>query len=161
MTTGTSSVHLLRDPAALVATWFGVGLLPGPKGTWGTIAALPLAALVLYAFGHWALFAVSLALFGLGLWAAAGFTARHGGEDRQEIVIDEVAGVCLALSVANLSVVHFAIGFALFRLFDGKKPWPVSWGEERPGAMGVMADDMIAGALSACFLGMLVIAGVK
>ena len=156
-----TSLSLLRDPAALVATWFGVGLLPGPKGTWGTLAALPLAALILHLFGNVGLLAASLALFGAGLWAAAGFTARHGGEDRQEIVIDEVAGVCLALSVASLSLVHFAIGFALFRLFDGKKPWPVSWGEERRGAMGVMADDMIAGALSACFLAMLVIAGVK
>ena len=43
----------------------------------------------------------------------------------------------LALAVA---------GFALFRLFDIFKPWPISWADRRvKGGLGVMVDDLLAG----------------
>ncbi len=156
MKSGLSFFH----PASLLATWFGIGLLPGTKGTYGTIAALPFAWLILDQVGQWALAGASLALFCVGLWASGIYAARAGQHDPQDVVIDEVSGVWLALSVGTASLVHFAIGFALFRLFDGRKPWPVSWGEARPGALGIMLDDLIAGALSAALLLILVTAGV-
>ena len=51
------------------------------------------------------------------------------------------------------SSVAVALGFALFRLFDIAKPWPVSWADRRlRGGLGVMADDLIAGLLAAVVL---------
>jgi phosphatidylglycerophosphatase A len=45
------------------------------------------------------------------------------------------------------------LGFALFRLFDIAKPWPISWLEKRfSGAFGIMIDDMVAGLLAGIIL---------
>jgi phosphatidylglycerophosphatase A len=43
---------------------------------------------------------------------------------------------------------HVALAFAAFRLFDIVKPGPVSSAEELPGAIGIMADDLVAGAFA-------------
>jgi phosphatidylglycerophosphatase A len=44
-------------------------------------------------------------------------------------------------------------GFALFRLFDVWKPWPIRWLDRRvKGGFGVMIDDVIAGILAAVVL---------
>jgi phosphatidylglycerophosphatase A len=41
-------------------------------------------------------------------------------------------------------------GFALFRLFDIWKPWPIRWFDDNvAGGFGIMVDDVIA-ALAAC-----------
>jgi phosphatidylglycerophosphatase A len=43
-------------------------------------------------------------------------------------------------------------GFALFRLFDIWKPWPIGWVDRRvQGGLGIMLDDVIAGVM-ACLL---------
>jgi len=66
------------------------------------------------------------------------------------IVIDEVAGQWLALApVAAMApapdYVFYATGFVLFRFFDIMKPSPVDWAERRfKGALGIMADDIVA-----------------
>ena len=45
-------------------------------------------------------------------------------------------------------------GFALFRLFDVWKPWPIRWFDRRvKGGMGVMIDDVMAGVFAAIALG--------
>ena len=49
-------------------------------------------------------------------------------------------------------------GFVLFRLFDIFKPWPVSWADRRVGGgLGVMLDDVIAGAYAAIVLTLLML----
>jgi phosphatidylglycerophosphatase A len=67
------------------------------------------------------------------------------------VVVDEAAGQSLALAAASgwLGVV---LAFALFRLFDVAKPGPVGWADRQPGPLGVMGDDLIAGALAAAAL---------
>ena len=42
--------------------------------------------------------------------------------------------------------------FVLFRLFDIVKPGPVGWADRKGGAAGIMADDLIAGAIAAGIL---------
>ena len=65
-------------------------------------------------------------------------------------MIDEVAGQWLTLApVAAMAplpdTVFYATGFVLFRLFDILKPFPVDWAERRfKGALGIMADDIVA-----------------
>jgi len=48
--------------------------------------------------------------------------------------------------------------FVLFRAFDILKPGPIGWADRRGGALGVMLDDVIAGAFAA--LGVLLLAGL-
>jgi len=129
----------------LLATWFGVGLLPKAPGTWGSLAALPCAWLIVWAGGPIALACATGAVFVLGWWASAIYA--HGRNDPGEVVIDEVAGQWLVLIVAPLDPALYALGFVLFRLADITKPWPANWAERHlPGGLGIMADDIVAGA---------------
>ena len=144
----------LKDPGVLLATWFGAGLLPRAPGTWGSLAALPVAWVIHGAFG-WQGLAVAVAItFGAGMWAANRFMAKSSlGSDPAPVVIDEVAGQFLTLLAVEPDLVLYGAGFVLFRAADIIKPWPVSWADTHvPGAFGVMLDDVIAGAYAALAL---------
>ena len=142
-----------------LATWFGAGLLrPGP-GTWGTLAALPFALALHLAGGFGALAAGTVAVFALGWWVSARLT-RPEVPDPSEIVIDEVAGVWLALwpvslgaQMAGVEVWRLWPGIVTavlaFRLFDIWKPGPVGWADRMHTPLGLMLDDLIAGAMAA------------
>jgi phosphatidylglycerophosphatase A len=133
-------------PAMIVATMGGVGRLhPGP-GSWASALVLPLAL----AGPLPCLLAATLLTFA-GLWAAP--RVLGAGDDPGWFVADEAAGMALALAaLQDASLAGVALAFALFRLFDIAKPWPVSWADRQPGAFGVMADDLIAGAAAGALL---------
>ena len=143
------------DPAIWIATWFGSGLIRPMPGTWGTLAALPFAYLLLV-LHPWALLLAVLLILPLSLWAAERFTATVKDKDSSMIVVDEVIGVWIALLPVDPSLSSFAIGFCVFRFFDIVKPWPISWLDKNvKGAPGVMADDMLAGIFTAfCLIGL-------
>ena len=142
-----------RHPAWQLATWFGTGLMPKAPGTWGSLAAVPFAYGVHQLAGPVGLFAAAWVLFALGAWAAEEFRRRTGTKDPPAVVVDEAAGQWLALVPAGDDILVYAAGFLLFRLFDIWKPWPVSWADRRiEGGLGIMLDDMIAGAYAACTL---------
>lgn len=130
-----------------VATLGGVGRLPGAPGTWGSLAALPLW----WGLGHLGLAGYCLAwlaVTALGLWAAHRAVSLLRERDPQAIVIDEAAGQLLALAGAPATWFAALLGLALFRVMDILKPWPVRRLEGLPGGLGVMADDLAAGALA-------------
>ena len=78
---------------------------------------------------------------------------ESGVKDPGEVVIDEVAGMWIALLPAGLIWWQILLAAMLFRLFDILKPGPVGWADKRlPGGLGIMADDLIAGALAALVL---------
>jgi len=133
-------------PATLIATWFGVGLLRGAPGTWGSLAALPCAAAIYFLAGPWGL-AVATGLVVLaGVWASQRYAAALARGDPGAVVVDEVAGQWLALLPLPLDPVWYALAFALFRLFDIAKPWPIGWIDRKvAGGAGIMADDLAAG----------------
>lgn len=147
----------LRHPALWLATWFGAGLLPRAPGTWGSLAALPFAWAITGAGGPWLLAAATVVLSFVGWWAAERYAAASGSGDPGQVVIDEVAGQWLVLTLAPRTLVGYALGFALFRLFDIVKPWPVSWADRRlKGGLGIMLDDILA-----AFYGLAVLSIVK
>lgn len=135
-------------PAHVIATWFGVGYAPFASGTFGSLAALPFAWCIHVYWGGLALLAASLVLFVIGCWAAELYIRRQGkGDDPGQVVADEVAGQWLLLAGLAPTLPHYAIGFALFRLFDVLKPWPVSYADRHlHGGFGAMLDDLLAGA---------------
>jgi phosphatidylglycerophosphatase A len=141
-------------PAALLSTWFGAGLLPIAPGTWGSLAALPIAWVIGARFGPTAAAAAGVALFLLGLCAVKVYLEKSREEDPRAVVIDEVAGQILAVVPAGLDPVAFVLGFLLFRVFDILKPWPLGAMERSlPGAAGVMADDIGAAVYTSLCLG--------
>lgn len=132
-------------PVNLVCTWFGAGLSPVAPGTAGTLAALPFAFLIQYFLGNIALLGLSFVLFAAGCWASRRYIELTEREDPGEIVIDEVAAICLLLSLFPFTWQWAIACFLLFRLFDVLKPWPVSLADRKiKGGFGVMFDDLLA-----------------
>jgi phosphatidylglycerophosphatase A len=132
--------------ARLVAGGFGSGFVPFAPGTAGALLGLLLGVpLLLAPPGMLAIAALLVSL--LGLWAIR--AARVEG-DPGWVVIDEIAGQFVALlGLTRPTIVGLAAAFALFRLFDIVKPGPVGWADRQDGAAGIMADDLIAGAIAA------------
>ncbi len=141
------------SPPALIATWFGTGLMAKAPGTWGSLAALPLAWILATRLGPWAVVAGAVVLLVLGLWAVKAYLTHSRNQDPGTIVIDEVVGQMLAVALAGLDPLAFALGFAAFRFFDILKPWPIKSIERGlKGALGVMADDIAAALYTAMIL---------
>ena len=141
------------NPAIFIATWMGSGLLPKAPGTWGSLAALPFAWVIADAFGWQGLAAATVLVFAVGTWASEVYVRRAGAEDPGQVVVDEVAGQWLVLVPVAPDPLLYAIGFALFRLFDITKPWPVSWADRTiKGGFGVMLDDVLAAVYGAGLL---------
>ncbi len=132
--------------ARLLAGGLGVGAVPVAPGTAASAVATLLGA-VLLGGAAWVLpVAVGAVSLG-GLWAIG--RARIEG-DPGWVVIDEVAGQWTALlGLSRPTPLGLIAGFALFRLLDVAKPGPVGWADRQGGPASVMADDLIAGALSA------------
>jgi len=146
---------LLGHPAGWIACGFGSGLSPWAPGTAGSAAAL-LPWLALRDLGG-PIYAVLVALaFALGVWASNQAIARLRIDDPGVVVWDEFVGQWIALLplvVAPRGWPWVVAAFALFRLFDIWKPWPVSWADRRiKGGLGVMLDDVIAGFYAAILL---------
>jgi phosphatidylglycerophosphatase A len=138
------------SPAGIIATWFGCGFLPLAPGTWGSVAALPVAWVIAITAGPLGLVTGVVVVFLIGIWAVNALLKRSGEDDPGSIVIDEVAGQWLTLIAVAPGVMSYGIGFIYFRLFDIFKPWPISWADRKlKGAFGVMADDILAGTFAA------------
>ncbi len=152
MSEPADSLHVLPawHPAALIATGFGLGRLPIAPGTWASLAALPLAWLIHELAGTTGIALAGIAIGLIGIWASQVYVAHQRVQDPGEIVVDEIAAQLLVLTVVPLSLFSLALGFALFRVFDIVKPWPVSWADRSvKGGLGVMLDDLLAAAYAA------------
>lgn len=152
----------------LITTFFYIGLLRPAPGTWGSLAAIP-AAWGLHAIaGFPALFLATGLVAALGWWATTEEIRDRADKDPGEIVIDEVLGMFLALWPVSYGAMMAGAGlftlwpgvvtaFLAFRFFDIVKPGPVGWADRQKGAMGVMADDAIAGALASLVVAVLAV----
>lgn len=137
----------------LLVTWFGTGLVPRAPGTFGSLGTLPFAYLLAWGAGpEWsavALVSAALLVFLAGWWASEVYIRYVHNKDPGQVVIDEVAGQLLTLSVAPLDPVAYAIGFLFFRIADIAKPFPVNWADRRVGGgLGIMIDDILAALYS-------------
>lgn len=131
----------------------------GPFGYWpwgpGTLAS------ALVALGWWAApvprWAWALALLVLTVTgiAVCGRAEERLGRDDGRIVIDELAGMGLALLAVPHTAAGTGLAFALFRAFDILKPPPIGRLQDLPRGWGVMGDDLAAGAAAAAVAGIL------
>jgi phosphatidylglycerophosphatase A len=147
---------------------YGIGLLRRMPGTYGSAAAALMAyGILLLPLGYvWLMLGTALVAV-LGTYGAGRFMRdRNTTHDPSEIVVDEWAGQWLTYGVwfgwlyaitgsedaakrllddLSASPLYLALGFALFRLFDIVKPWPINWADRRvKGGFGVMFDDILA-----------------
>jgi phosphatidylglycerophosphatase A len=95
-------------------------------------------------------------IIAIAIWAASQAERVLGEHDSRRIVVDEVAGYLVAMSVAPGSVAHLVPAFVLFRVFDILKPPPIGAIDRGvPGGLGVVLDDVVAGAYAAGLLWLL------
>jgi phosphatidylglycerophosphatase A len=140
----TSSIRA-RGAVALASCGY-VGFFPFAPGTAGSAAALVLFLPVRWA-GSLALeLAVASLVAAVGVWAATETEKALGVEDPGPVVIDEVAGMLVSLLFLPTSWPVIGAAFLAFRMFDIIKPWPCGRLERLHGGVGIMADDLAAGA---------------
>lgn len=143
-----------------LATAFGLGRIPVMPGTIASMVAFPLGWWIGLLLGWMGLTIAALFVFLIG-WGACGAHARRVGiKDPKECVLDEVAGMWLAMTALPLVDGFFhwlpcVLAFAAFRFFDIVKPWPISRAQQLEGGIGIMLDDLAAGAAA----GVLVLIG--
>lgn len=129
--------------AAFIATLGGVGRAPFAPGTVGSLAALPLAWV---ASRHWSLALLAAGLLvAIGVPAATRVAARRNDPDPGEVVIDEAAGMMLAVVGIGVGPTALGLAFFWFRLFDILKLPPCRRLEKIPGGWGIVLDDLAAG----------------
>ena len=140
----------------LFLTFGGAGLSPKAPGTVATLAALPIGLAILYYLGMETLFMLTLAITVIGIFEINKYEKETGIHDQQHIVIDQAAGMWLALMIAYSTaltmqypyaeLLAIVFSFAAFRLFDIWKPSTIGWiNREIRGGLGVMMDDILAG----------------
>ncbi len=123
------------------------GLLPKAPGTWGSLTGLFSGAAVLRYLEVETLFLLTVLITLFGVREINRYEKRTGIHDDKRIVIDEVAGIWLALCFSGPSLPALVFSFLFFRLFDIWKPSIIGRiDREAPGGWGVMGDDLVAGA---------------
>jgi len=148
----TADPALMRDPVHLFAFGFGSGLSPWAPGTFGTLIAIPIVLFVMqFGFAVHLGFAIVATLF--GIYVCGESARRLGVHDHPGIVWDEITGFAFTMLTVPADVYWVLAGFALFRLFDIWKPWPIREADHSlPGGLGIMLDDVIAGIFAAAIL---------
>ncbi|GFE79704.1 phosphatidylglycerophosphatase A [Steroidobacter agaridevorans] len=143
---------LMRDPVHLFAFGFGSGLSPWAPGTFGTLIAIPIVLFVMqFGFAVHLAFAILAAIF--GIYVCGESAKRLGVHDHPGIVWDEITGFAVTMLTVPAKTYWVVAGFALFRLFDIWKPWPIREADHSlSGGLGIMLDDVIAGIFAAAIL---------
>lgn len=141
--------QVFKDPVLLLAFGFGSGLSPRAPGTAGSVMALLIYFLLLQGLSPMAYLAVVLLATVIGIYLCHSAANKLGVHDHGGIVWDEFAGLWLALFALPAGVWWPLLGFALFRLFDIVKPFPISWLDKHvDGGLGIMIDDIVAGSFA-------------
>ena len=142
---GPDARFLVAHPAHFIALGFGSGLARKAPGTFGTLAAFPLYWALAQVLPTLAIAYLAIPLFFLGVWACDVTGRDLGVQDHPAMVWDEIVAFLPLLAVSSQSLWLQLIAFALFRLFDIWKPYPIRELERRvKGGMGVMVDDVFA-----------------
>lgn len=145
----------------ILATGFGAGLSPVAPGTAGTLVGV-LICLPWLCYPLPCVFRLLfvVAISAVSIYVAGQAEILYGKTDDQRIVIDEIAGLQVAMLPVAITGLHLCIAFVLFRIFDIWKPFPLDHCQKFPGGWGVVADDLGAGVYAGLILLLLTWTGV-
>ena len=143
---------LLRDPVHFLALGFGAGLAPVAPGTFGTLVGVLIDPL-LRPLGLELRVLVVVVMGVAGIWICGASARRLGVHDHPGIVWDEIVGYLALMLLLPAGWAWALVGFAVFRLFDIWKPWPIRQLDHAVGGgLGIMLDDIAAAAWGALVL---------
>ena len=149
---------MIKNFNVLFVTMFGLGKIKIIPGTLGSLATI----IILYILFHTLSISPYLILIGLIIISIYSFLAitsyieNNEDKDPKEIVIDEFIGQSIPIYLYEIShetekspneaIIFYGICFILFRFFDIKKPFPVSFFDKNyKNSFGVIMDDVCAG----------------
>jgi len=87
-----------------------------------------------------------------GLLLCYYYSKYNEDKDPGFIVIDELAGMSIALFMVPKVIYLYLLSFLLFRIFDIFKPSVISNSEEIGNGVGIMLDDIISGIITLCLI---------
>jgi CDP-diacylglycerol--glycerol-3-phosphate 3-phosphatidyltransferase len=133
---------LLPSIHTMIATFFGIGYSPLAPGT---VASFSAVLILLFPITNAQLFILSAITFFISL-ASIRFIESKYGNDASIIVIDEVIGVWLILSIPVIShsPMSILLSIVIFRVFDILKPFPINLINRLKGPIWVLTDDILA-----------------
>jgi phosphatidylglycerophosphatase A len=157
------------DSRLFIAQGFGIGRIPFAPGTFGSLVGLLWFALLAAGGDLGAYLAASMLGVALSVWLCGEAEKTLGERDPGSVVLDEIIAIpfCflpwvvsewlrrgqqmppLDVFFSGRGLVGTVFVFALFRLFDIWKPWPVRQSQRLPGGWGVTVDDVLAGFYTA------------
>ncbi len=150
--------QIMSDPLLFLAFGFGSGLVKKAPGTFGTVAAIPVYVLLAQINNLLVYSALTIFTVLVGVWICGLAAEKLGEHDFGGIVWDEIAGFLITMWLVPVSWQSLLLGFVLFRIFDIFKPWPISWADKHiTGGLGIMLDDVLAGAAAGLLLWLLVV----
>ena len=142
-----------------LATGFGSGLSHVAPGTAGTLVGVFICLLCLPL--PWTLRLVFVfVLFMLSIYIGEQAEKIYQKKDDQRIVIDEIVGLQVTMLPVAINILNLCAAFALFRVFDIWKPFPIKNLQKLPGGWGVVIDDVAAGIYAAAVLWILKFGGI-
>jgi len=133
-------------------TLFNLGFIKFMPGTFGSLVSLPIGYIILKLFGFWIFILIITLLLAISYYAIAKYLIAKKSKDPKEIIIDEFIGQFIALIFIPDTILGLLVSFLLFRFFDITKLYPINKAEKIPGAIGVLADDVVAGLMTACII---------
>jgi phosphatidylglycerophosphatase A len=149
-----------QDIYTVLATLLGIGFIPFMPGTFGTAAA---ALIYVYIPEGWLnsvpglyyLLPAIVALYFIGVFIT-GRAERKLSHDAGSIVLDEFVGYFISVLFLPKSLLMAVYCFAIFRVFDIAKPWPIKHSQKLKGGWGVMTDDVVAAVFTNVFMQLLI-----
>ena len=142
-------------------TLFNLGFIKFMPGTFGSLISLPIGYIILKLFGFWIFILIITLLLAISYYAITEYLIAKKSKDPKEIIIDEFIGQFIALIFIPDTILGLLASFLLFRFFDITKLYPVNKAEKIPGAIGVLADDVVAGLMAACIIIIFNIVGIN
>ncbi len=125
-----------------ISTFLGIGYIKKAPGTAGSLAGLLIWFLI--RGNIWVYLGVTVTILTLGFWVSDKAQKAFGKKDDQRIVIDEVAGMLIALCNVKYYLGPIFFVFIAFRGFDIVKPYPINKAQQLKGSLGIMLDDILA-----------------
>jgi phosphatidylglycerophosphatase A len=150
----SASIRGYKDYLALAIATCGVGYMPIAPGTFGSLVGVAIFW-ALTRVGVIGLLLAILVFTFVGIWAGTRTEELADRKDPGKIVVDEVAGQLIALFplvFVKWSITTVTLSFILFRFFDIVKPYPANRLQDLKGGVGVMCDDLVAGAYAAIII---------
>ena len=132
----------------ITATFFGVGYFPMAPGTLTSAIIVLLYKFFLHRLSWPFYLFLFFVLFALGTFVSDVYSRMLKKEDPRTVVIDEAAGMFIALFLLSPQWTICGATFILFRFFDIVKPFPIKKVETFPGGFGIMLDDIVAAIFS-------------